>query len=111
MERVGIVGLALATALGFTALAAVLFELNRRELGGLGGTALRSSFVRATIGAVVMSAAIWMVGQFIHNTFLFLAAGVLVGAVVYLSVIWLLGGRELAALWRIARSGNAAIEP
>ena len=109
--RFGIVGLALATALGFTALAAVLFELNRRELGGLGGTALRRSFVRAAIGAAVMSVFIWLVGQFIQNTFLFLAIGAVVGIVVYLSVTWLLGGRELAALWRIVRSENAAAEP
>ena len=109
--RFGVVGLALATAIGFTALAAVLFELNRRQLGGLGGLALRRSFVRAVIGAAVMSAAIWLVGRSIQNTFLFLAIGVVLGAVVYLSVTWLLGGRELATLWRIARSKSAVAEP
>lgn len=111
VDRFGIVGLALATALGFTALAAVLFELNRRELGGLGGIALRQSFMRAIIGAAFMSVAIWVIGQFIHNTFLFLAVGVVLGATAYLSVTWLLGGRELAGLWRIARSGSAAAKP
>ncbi len=101
--RLGVVGLALATTVGFTLLAAVLFELNRRALGGLGGRALQLSFARAAVGATVMAAAIWGVGQVIAGTLPFLVMGALVGGGVYVAVTWLLGGRELQALWAIAR--------
>lgn len=105
----GVVGLALATALGFTALSAVLFELNRRELRGLGGRALQLSFLRAAVGAVIMSAAILLLGRFVTATFSFLILGALVGGGVYLAVTWLLGGRELQTLWHIARSKSSSV--
>ncbi|HMT20939.1 MAG TPA: murein biosynthesis integral membrane protein MurJ [Promineifilum sp.] len=103
VRPLGVVGLAFASALGFTLLAAVLFELNRRELGGLGGRALQRSFVRSAAGTAFMSLAIVLAGRLIDNTFLFLAMGLLVGGVVYLIATWLMGGRELSDLWRIAR--------
>jgi putative peptidoglycan lipid II flippase len=102
--RLGVIGLALATAIGFTLLAAVLFELNRRELEGLGGRTLLNSFIRAALGAAAMSAAIWIVGRIITETIPFLFAGIVIGGSVYLAVTWLLGGRELSQLWRIARA-------
>jgi putative peptidoglycan lipid II flippase len=107
----GVVGIAAATTIGFTALAAVLFELNRRELHGLGGRALQATFARAVAGTLLMSAVIWVVGRYITNTFLYLAVSLLVGGLVYLATTWLLGGRELATLWAIARSRNAPNEP
>lgn len=103
VRPLGVVGLALASAIGFTLLAAVLFELNRRDLNGLGGRGLQRSFARATVGAILMSLAIMVVDRFVDNTFLFLAAGLLVGGIVYIAATWLMGGRELSALWRIAR--------
>jgi len=102
--RLGVVGLALATTIGFTLLAAVLFELNRRALGGLGGRALQLTFARAALGAMVMAAAIWGIGQVIAGTMPFLVIGALGGGVVYVAVTWLLGGRELQTLWTIARA-------
>lgn len=100
--RWGIAGLALATTLSFTLLAAVLFELNRRELGGLGGRPLLAAFARAAAGAAVMAATMLLVGRIVTSTlpFLLLAGGA--GAAAYLGVTWLLGGRELQQLWRLA---------
>lgn len=100
----GVTGLALATTIGFTLLAGVLFELNRRELGGLGGRSLQLSFLRALVSAAVMGGAILLVQRFIVGTFSFLTLGMLVGGAVYLAASWILGGRELRALWQIARS-------
>lgn len=107
VRQMGVVGLALASAIGFTALAAVLFELNRRDLKGLGGRPLMFSFLRASIGATIMSLAIWLVGQFVTGTIPFLLAGLVAGGIVYLLVTWVLGGRELRSLWQIARSKTA----
>jgi putative peptidoglycan lipid II flippase len=106
--RLGVVGLALATTVGFTMLAAVLFELNRRALGGLGGRPLQLSLMRAALGAAVMAAAIWGIGQVVTSTLPFLVVGLLVGGVVYVAATWLLGGRELQTLWTIARARTGA---
>lgn len=101
--RFGIVGLALASAIGFTLLAAVLFELNRRELKGLGGRPLQLSFLRAIVGTVAMSAVIIVLDKAISGTIPFLAISLPVGGAIYLAVTWLLGGREIHTLWQIAR--------
>jgi putative peptidoglycan lipid II flippase len=109
--RLGVVGLALATTIGFTALAAVLFELNRRELKGLGGQALQASFLRAVVATLCMSTGIWLVSRVVTGTIPFLVAGGLAGGVIYITVNWLLGGRELSQLWRIARSKTGVATP
>ena len=109
--RFGIVGLALATTIGFTLLAAVLFELNRRDLNGLGGRELQVTFLRAAAATAVMSATIWLVGRLVAGTLPFLALGAAVGGLVYLAVTWLLGGRELSELWQLARSRGSATQP
>ncbi len=108
--RYGVAGLALATTIGFTALAAVLFELNRRELNGLGGRALQTSFLRAVVATIGMSAVIWLVGRVVSGVFPFLVIGGLAGGAAYVALNWLLGGRELSQLWRVARAkaGSAA---
>ena len=107
----GVVGLAAATTIGFTALAVVLFALNRRELNGLGERPLALALLRAVAATALMSATIWLVGRYITDTIPFLAAGLLVGGLVYLAATWLLGGRELATLWGLVRSRNKAEKP
>ena len=102
-NRLGVVGLALASAIGFTLLAAALFELNRRELGGLGGRPLQMTFLRALVGTIVMSAMIIMLSRVITETVPYLMVSLLLGGLTYIAVTWLLGGRELSALWQIAR--------
>ena len=108
--RLGVVGLALATTIGFTFLAGILFELNRRELNGLGGRPLQRSFARAVIGTVIMSIGIQIAGRYVSGTLPFLVVGAATGTAVYLAVTYLLGGRELQTVWRIARS-KGATEP
>ena len=107
VRSLGVVGLALATTIGFTLLAAVLFEGNRRDLGGLGGRALQRSFLRAVAATAIMSLAIWLVGRVVTAPILFLLAGALIGGGVYLAANWLLGGRELRILWQIIRARAA----
>lgn len=109
VRQMGVVGLALASAIGFTLLAVVLFELNRRDLNGLGGRPLARSLLRATVGAAAMSLAIWLIGRAVSDTLPFLFAGLAVGGPVYLIVTWLLGGRELRSLWQIARSKTISV--
>lgn len=106
--RLGVVGLALATTISFTLLAGVLFELNRRDLSGLGGRELQLSLFRAVIGATAMSVIILALGRFVSNTLLFLFAGLALGGLTYIVTSWLLGGRELRDLINIARSKKAA---
>ncbi len=108
VRSLGVVGLALATTISFTLLAAVLFEGNRRDLGGLGGRELQRSFLRAVAATAVMSLVIWLLGRVIASPILFLLTGALVGSGIYLAASWLLGGRELRALWQIVRSRSAA---
>lgn len=110
VERMGVSGLALATTIGFTLLAGVLFELNRRELGGLGGKALQLTFFRACAGTLGLVAAIWLVGQVITSPLPFLLIGGIAGIGVYVAFTWLLGSRELVTLWRLARNKLPAEE-
>jgi putative peptidoglycan lipid II flippase len=93
----GVVGLAFATTIGFTALAVVLLELNRRGLGGLGGRTLPLALGRALAAAAVMGGAIWLVGRVVSGLpYLVLGGGV--GLVVYIAVSWLLGGARVAVV-------------
>ena len=107
VPRQGVAGLALATTIGFTLLAAVLLELNRRGLGGLGGRALPMAFLRAAAGAGVMAVAIVLVSRVVASRIPFLLVAGGVGIVVYGLTTWLLGGRELSWLWQAVRSRRA----
>jgi putative peptidoglycan lipid II flippase len=104
VDSLGVSGLALATTIGFTLLAAVLFELNRRELGGLGGRELQLTFFRAVSGTVALSAVILLLDRMISSPFLLIIAGGIAGMIAYFGVVWLLGGREINTLWQIFRS-------
>ncbi len=100
VTRQGVAGLALATTIGFTLLAGMLLELNRRDMGGLGGRALPAAFFRAAAGAGVMAVAIVQAGRVVTGTIPFLLLGGGVGAATYIATTWLLGGRELQWLWQ-----------
>lgn len=111
VERMGVSGLALATTIGFTLLAGVLFELNRRQLGGLGGRALQLTFFRACVGSLALAFVIWSIGRVISAPLPFVLIGGVAGSLVYVATTWLLGGRELLVLWQIARNRSPANEP
>ncbi|MCP4358704.1 MAG: murein biosynthesis integral membrane protein MurJ [Chloroflexi bacterium] len=99
----GIVGLALASTIAFTFLAAVLYLLNRRALGGLGERELAATAVRAIIATIVMSLLIVGLQQIISSNLIFLAVSAAVGSIAYLAVNYLLGGQEIPTLIRIMR--------
>jgi hypothetical protein len=51
-----------------------------------------------------MSLVVWGLGRVIDGRFLFLVVGGAAGFVTYVGLNLLLGGRELAQLWQMARS-------
>lgn len=99
----GVVGLAAASTVAFTLLAAVLFGVHRRRLHGFGARTLGVAGGRALLATAGMSAAILLLNQVVTGTLAFLAVGTVAGGLAYLGVSWLLGGRELAELIRLAR--------
>lgn len=101
--RMGITGLALATTIGFTLLAAVLFELNRRALGGLGVRRLWQTLWRVALATAGLVAAIVITDRLSDNWIIDLALGLAAGGTAYLGILWILGGAELRGLWAIVR--------
>jgi putative peptidoglycan lipid II flippase len=101
--RIGIAGLALATTIGFTLLAAVLFELNRRALGGLGGPRLWQTLWRVLVATTALVAAIVVTGRLSDSWLIDLVLGLVAGGAAYLAVLWILGGAELRSLWSLLR--------
>jgi putative peptidoglycan lipid II flippase len=100
----GVGGLALASTIAFTVLAAVLFILNRRALGPLGERELFLSAGRALVAAAIMSAVILAIRQIVTHQILFLVVGGTAGLAAYLIATHFLGGQEIPALLRIIRS-------
>lgn len=103
VDTLSIAGLALATTVGFTLLSTVLFILNWRELGGLGGRTLARSLGRTLIASMIMAIVLFLVDRLISNTFVALAVGVVLGGGAYLLVVLALGGREIRELIRLVR--------
>ena len=106
--RMGIAGLALATTIGFTLLAAVLFELNRRALGGLNVADLWQTVWRVLVATLALVITILFVVRLTASPLLDVVLGTAAGSAVYLAVLWLLGGSELRSLWALAR--NKSVE-
>lgn len=104
IDWIGIVGLALASTVAFTALSTVLFVLNRRHLGHLYEAMLGRSAARALLAAGGMAVVILGIGRYITSPLIFLAVGGAAGALVYMGLNLLLGGREIPALIRLVRT-------
>ena len=103
VDSLGIAGLALASTVAFTWLAALLYWLNWRELGGLGEKELGKTAGRALAATFVMSLVVTGLGRLIANELLYLLAGGAAGVLVYVLVSFLLGGREIPDLVRLVR--------
>jgi len=103
VDDLGVGGLALATTVAFTVQSTLLFFLNRVALGSLFERELLAGLGRALVATAGMSAVVWLVGRLLGSGFLFLATGAAAGAVTYLLLNRLLGGRELEALLRFVR--------
>lgn len=99
----GVVGLAAASTVAFTMLAAVLFMLNRRRLNGLGERPLATVAGRALAATAVMSAVIVLLSRLIDSQPLFLATATILGTLTYILLNLLLGGQELPTAWRLWR--------
>lgn len=117
----GVRGLALASTIAFTFLAFMLYWLNRRELGDLGGRLLTVTAGRALVATAGMAGVIWALMRTIPITAValrftdasqlisllaqgtYLAFMGMIGMVVYLCLDYLAGGREILVLARLAR--------
>ncbi len=104
VNRFGIVGLAAASTVAFTLLAAALYLLNRRTLGSFNEAALAAAAARAVVATIAMAAAIWIVNQLVASDLLKLAIGGGFGIATYLIVSFLLGGREILSFLRLLRA-------
>ncbi len=101
--ELGVVGLALSSTIAFTWLAGLLYWLNRRELGYLGEKELGKTAVRAIIATLIMSLVVIGLDRIITSELLYLLAGGVIGVLVYVLVNFLLGGREIPDLVKLAR--------
>ena len=104
----GVQGLALSSTIAFTIQAAVLLYLNRRRLGSLDERRLALTFGRGILAAAGMGLAIWLLGQLISSPLIFVAAGSVIGMLVYFVLSLLLGGEELPALRRLLQRQKLA---
>ena len=133
VDDLGVGGLALASTVGFTVQALLLFSLNRRALGSLGERDLAISFGRALLATAGMSAVIVVVRSLVEATLggvaaqlaalagplapadvqslLFLVLGGTAGLATYALLNHLLGGRELPSLFRLLRRPAVAATP
>ncbi len=105
----GVGGLALASTIAFTALAALLFWLNWRRLGDLGGRRLWGSGGRALAASAGMALVLWGLQAAIPSEILFLLAGIPAGLLVYIGLSLLMGGKEIPDLVRLLR--QRAVSP
>ncbi|HEX6384692.1 MAG TPA: murein biosynthesis integral membrane protein MurJ [Anaerolineae bacterium] len=99
----GIIGLAAASTIAFTILAAVLFWLNRLHLGDLYERNLAISAGRALLATTGMAAAIMLLGKVVTGQLVFLVTGSLAGLLTYVILNLLLGGREIPSVVRLLR--------
>ncbi len=102
----GIIGLAGASTIAFTVLAIVLFQLNRNRLNGLAERELAVIGGRAVVGTAVMSVVMLLVGQVITSPLLYMAVAGITGAITYIGLNLLLGGREIPTLLKMAQSAT-----
>lgn len=102
-----IAGLALASTVAFTVLAAALLVLNRRALGGLEEGLLARNAARTLAATAGMAVVIWLVGQWVPGTAAQLLVGIGSGLVTYVLLHLLLGGQEIPALLRMLRERSS----
>jgi putative peptidoglycan lipid II flippase len=108
-------GLALAIGLAATLQLLTLMLMLRRKVGPLGLRAVATSATRSTVAAAAMAVPVFLITRLGHwseggtarNTGLYIGA-VLAGAVVYCSVGWLAGSRELGSLLNALRRRRGA---
>lgn len=103
----GVTGLAAASTVAFTFLAIVLFVINSQKLGGLGERQLGIAGGRALLAGAGMALVIFLLGQLISSTLIFLAIAIIGGGLTYIVLNVLLGGRELHEAWQLVRRKTA----
>ncbi len=96
-------GLALANTIAITLEMTLLFILLSRRIGGLDWQGLSTTTLKTTLASVAMGAAlIWIAGQFGgYSKYLVGIGGLLVGALIFLLVAFVLRTPELATLTRL----------
>ena len=89
-------GLALANAIAFTAQVLILLFLLSRRIGGVDGANLFDGLLRMAASAAVMGGALLLVMNVLagQRPVVIAAVGLIVGAAVYLGMVYLLRVRE-----------------
>lgn len=111
MRRLGVEGIALATAIvSLTNLGLLLWRL-RQRLGRMGGRQIASSFLRSAGAAVVAGGAATWTAAVVHppgvlGHTLQMGVAIATGGAVYLGACHLLRVEELSATWRLLRKAS-----
>jgi putative peptidoglycan lipid II flippase len=104
MERFGVFGLAVSTALASMVNAAVLFWAFRRRMGLMGGRRLFKTLFQSGVCAAVMALAVWGVNQGLSvNLAVRVPSAVMAGADVYMILARFLGMEEFGVLWNAVK--------
>jgi putative peptidoglycan lipid II flippase len=98
----------LSTTITFAANALILTYLLRKRLGLLGGKKIAISFLRSLIACAVMAVVVYLLRWYMKdmNNYLILGVCCSVGAIVFISMAWLLKAPELEELIRGAKSSK-----
>jgi putative peptidoglycan lipid II flippase len=106
VQGYGVVGLALASTVAFTALSMALFILNRHYLGSMFERELFMCGGRALLAALGMTVVIVGIGRFITAPIPFFIFAGGAGLIVYIALNLFLGGQEIPSLIRLIRRRN-----
>ena len=122
-ETGNVAGLAWAMSIGFTIEIAVLLVVLRLRWQGLNERALLTTFVKATIASLVMASGILAIHTGFNVLGLFgrgrifttalVGLEIMVGALIFVGIAWLLRTDELRILWSwiIKRRATEPVEP
>ena len=107
----GIRGLAWATSISAFILAVGLFLLCRRMIGSLDEGLLRQTLGHIGLACAAMSVAIIVIRGMGLSQLSYLVTGITLGALVYIGVYFVFGGKEIMNAWRLIRSRQQPVEP
>ena len=90
----------LSTTITFSINALTLIYLLRKRLGRLGGRKIAVSFVRTSVACAIMAGVVYFLQGYMKdmNNWLILGVCVPAGAIVFFTVVWILGAPELGEL-------------
>lgn len=104
----GVQGLALASTIAFTVLSLLLYGISRYKLGPLKIEIALASGGRALVAGGAMALVIWGLMQLFAAPFVLVPSAIALGGLVFLLVLWLLGGEEIENLRQMVMGRTAS---